>query len=55
MCWSDLNDHYAFKLLYMLAFAARRMVYAYALVEYRLDGCTQVKYLSMVAVSVSKV
>jgi len=51
MLWSDLNDHYFYKLMYYFYFAARRLTFAYVLTNFKEDGCLQVKMLMMVCAS----
>mmetsp|Transcript_17295 Transcript_17295/g.12358 ORF Transcript_17295/g.12358 Transcript_17295/m.12358 type:complete len:90 (+) Transcript_17295:1096-1365(+) len=50
MCWSDLNTHYAYKLLFFVGVAVRRMIYAFALVEMGGYICAQIKYFTMLNV-----
>lgn len=52
MSWGDLNDHYASKLTFYLAFALKRLIYAFILDLHHEDGCTAVKYLVMINAAV---
>lgn len=52
MCWSDLNTHYGYKLLYYAGVAARRMIYAYSLVYLQDNVCQQIKYFVLLNICV---